>query len=306
MAKILLAESAGFCFGVERAIDLAYETASHQNGHSRRIATLGPLIHNPEVVSSLEERGIHSMENLEQAASQGVDTLIFRSHGVTAEAEEKAKELGLKTVDATCPYVLTSQRYAVSAAKRGQWVVIVGNPSHPEILGIVSRAALYTDKIRVIARLEEVEQIPAGLDVAILAQTTFPPSLYDQIVETLEKKSSSMKVYHTICSATEERQRDSAKLAELSDCVIVIGGRNSANTAKLVDICKKIQSRTYSIETAPELCSEWFLGSEKIGVTAGASTPRSTIEEVIARVKDAIGIPVEMEIVRGVEGCKQH
>lgn len=274
--EIFVVKTAGFCFGVKRAISIAYDAAKEA---SEDIYTLGPIIHNPQVVSKLEESKIYAKKNLDDIKS---GTVIIRSHGVTLEELNAAKNKSLKIVDATCPFVKKAQEHAEELSKDGYFVVVVGEKEHPEVKSIVS----YGNKnVMVLEYAVDVKKVSRVKKMGIVAQTTQSIENLQAIVSECLKKAGELKVYNTICNATYVRQTESTELASKVDCMIVVGGRNSANTNRLSEVCKKIQPNTYHIEVAAELKSDWFKRVKKVGITAGASTPDWIIEEVVKVVK---------------------
>lgn len=273
--EIFVTKSAGFCFGVKRAINLAVKCASETNGP---IYTLGPIIHNPQVVKNLEESSNVRARKLDEIDS---GTVIIRSHGVKLGDYNVAREKGLDIVDATCPFVKKAQDLVSLLKDEGYSIIVVGEKDHPEVQGLISYGS--TD-IRIAESPEMLEGMPRRKKIGIVAQTTVPIEKLKAVVDFCLSKASEIKVYNTICNATSIRQEESAELAENVDRMVVVGGKNSANTRRLADICRSIQPHTYYIEVADELDPEWFKGAQKVGVTAGASTPNWVIEEVVSRL----------------------
>lgn len=272
--KIIRAEKAGFCFGVKRALDMAERTAQ-----SSRTASLGPLIHNKQVVERMEEQGVRVVTDVKEA--QAGDTLIIRSHGVPPEIYEEAKGCQVQVVDATCPFVQKAQRLAAESSQTSQ-VIVVGDRNHPEVQGILGWAG---GNAIAIETLEEAKELPFYEKLSVLAQTTQPAANFHSIVEELKNHTHELKVHNTICNATAERQTVARELAGKVDVMIVVGGKNSANTRKLAGICSE-QTTTYLIETADELDQNWFKGVKTVGLTAGASTPDWIIEEVYRKMSN--------------------
>ncbi|MEK7802868.1 MAG: 4-hydroxy-3-methylbut-2-enyl diphosphate reductase, partial [Deltaproteobacteria bacterium] len=271
-----IAKNAGFCFGVKRAINMAEECASDSEEH---IHTLGPIIHNPQVVQELEKKGIAAVNTVDDIDSGAV---IIRSHGVTLQEMEHVKEKGLKVVDATCPFVKKAHEYVELLTKEGYSIVVVGDKEHPEVKGILS----YGGKDIVAAgSVDELRGMPRRKKIGIVAQTTQSLQNLQAIVTFCVARASEIKIFNTICNATSVRQDESTKLAGEVGCVIVVGGKNSANTNRLADICRKIQPKTYHIETPEELKKSWFEGIKRVGITAGASTPNWLIESVTETIK---------------------
>ena len=288
--KVTLAKSAGFCFGVKRAVDTVYEQLEKSISKNQPIYTFGPIIHNEEVVHDLEEKGVtvlESVEELEERAPQG-GTVIIRAHGVEKGISGKIKELGYTLVDATCPFVLKIHRLVEKYSTDGAQIVIIGNEKHPEVKGIKSWSL--DPHTAVISTPEEAEkyQAESGKKVCIAAQTTFNYNKFQELVEIINKKGYDIIVLNTICNATEERQTEAAKIARDVDAMIVIGGRNSSNTQKLFEICKNECNNTYYIQTVKDLDVTCFESIDNVGITAGASTPNKIIEEVQKNVRNEL------------------
>lgn len=284
--EVKTAKTAGFCFGVKRAVDKVYELIA--SGTSP-IYTLGPIIHNEEVVADLEKKGVRviSEEDLERLES---GTVIIRSHGVGKTVYEKLDAHGLAYVDVTCPFVLKIHRIAERESIAGKHIVIIGDASHPEVQGICGWVhGPYT----VIKNTFDAENFVPEKErsICVVSQTTFNYNKFKDLVEILEKKRydnnvlNTFDVLNTICNATEERQREARTIAGEVDTMLVIGGRNSSNTQKLFEICKKECGNTYYIQTPVDLDSEMFQCSSYVGITAGASTPKKIIEEVQEHVR---------------------
>ncbi len=272
--EIYVAKTAGFCFGVKRAINLA--TSSTKEGGN--IYTLGSIIHNPQVVKELEDIGIHAKDSIDDV-DEG--TLIIRSHGAKYEDFEKAKEKGLRIVDATCPFVKKAQELVSRLTEEGYHVIVVGEREHPEVKGLVSYGA---EDIRVVESPEELKDMPRRRKIGIVAQTTISMEKFEAVVGFCLRKAGEIKIFNTICNATTIRQKESVELARRVDCVIVVGGRNSANTRRLAEICRSIQPRTYHIEVPEEIDPAWFEDTEALAITAGASTPHWLIEKVVSEI----------------------
>lgn len=276
LIEVRLASKAGFCYGVKRAIDLALTTAREKAGN---IYTLGPLIHNPQVVQDLAGQGIKEINNLDEAAGGSV---IIRSHGVGPEVIQQAKDKGLHILDATCPFVARAQRVACEMAEQGIPVYILGDPGHPEVQGILGWTL---GKGIVIENADELSRVDHP-KVGVVAQTTQPLANYQKLLEALQRQGVEVDARNTICHATGERQRAALELAKEVDVMVVVGGRNSANTKKLAKICQETGTPTYHVESAEELREEWFHGHKIFGLTAGASTPDAIIEEVKRRMSE--------------------
>ncbi len=276
--EIIVADSAGFCFGVKRAIKMASKSAENIDGN---INTLGPIIHNPQVVQKLEnESDIYVKASLDEIEN---GTVIIRSHGVPKEVMGEANEKGLNVVDATCPFVTSSQEIVEDLVKDGYYTIIVGEKEHPEMIGVLSYG---NEQTIVVASVDELKDLTDKAKIGIIAQTTLPIKTLQEVASFCLTKSPDVKICNTICDATSVRQKESAEVAEKVDCMVVIGGRNSANTDKLTKICKEIQPHTYHIEIASELSPAWFADKVRIGVTAGASTPDWIIQEVVEKISN--------------------
>lgn len=273
--KIILAQRAGFCFGVKRATSIAAQAADQYH----RICSLGPIIHSPQMVKKLEEKGVEVVSRVEDIPEGAV---IIRSHGVTSHEMGDILSRELKIVDATCPFVKKAQKYAALLSRRGYVVVLVGEKEHPEVQGILSYAQ--NGQVFVVADPQEAETLPNKRRMGIVAQTTQSLGNLRAIVDVCLEKCKELRVYNTICDATAVRQSEARTIARQADLVLVLGGFNSANTTRLAQICREIQPRTYHVETADQIDPQWFKGVETVGVTAGASTPPWIIDEVMERV----------------------
>ena len=273
--NIAVASKAGACYGVNRALELALGC---QNA-SQPVHTLGPLIHNPIVVADLAKRGIGEACGLDAAGS---GTVVIRSHGMPPQVIDEARRRGFNVVDATCPFVSKVQLNARKLGEDGYAVVIIGEEGHAEVEGI---RAWCGDAV--LAVVEEPEDLPEHLPgkVGVVVQTTQSEERYERVLEALRGRGCDVRAFKTICSATQQRQQAAKDLAAKSDCMIVIGGRNSGNTRRLVEICAG-QCDTHHIESAAELDPSWFCHSSKVGVTAGASTPQSHIDAVVAALEE--------------------
>lgn len=269
---IRVADPSGACYGVERALDMALAALDETEG---RVYTLGPLIHNPIVVAELAEKGIQVIRTLEE--SDG-GMLVIRSHGVTRGQYEAAQRRGLHIVNATCPHVRRVQQAAARLAEEGRYVIIVGEKGHPEVEGILSHAG---EHAAIVLDVAEIPELGTGMSVGVVVQTTQPPAKLAEVVDALGARGYDVEVCDTICAATRKRQEAALRLAERVDVMIVIGGRNSGNTRRLVEICASACSRTHHIETAAELDPSWFSNANLVGITAGASTPQVHIEAVV-------------------------
>ena len=281
--EVIVAKTAGFCFGVERAVNKVYEQIEKT---SQPIYTYGPIIHNEEVVKDLEAKGVKLIADRKEleALTEGEGVIIIRSHGVSREVYEIAEKKGLTIVDATCPFVKKIHRLVERECVAGNQVVIIGNEQHPEVEGIKGWGDAHTV---VIQTPEEVEDfVPkAGAKLSIVSQTTFNYNKFKELVEKFFKKGYDILVLNTICNATQERQVEAKEIASKVDAMIVIGGKNSSNTQKLYEICLKECKHTYYIQTLGDFDPESVNSVRNVGITAGASTPKNIIEEVHANVR---------------------
>ena len=274
--KVILAKQAGFCFGVKRATQMAFDAA----GKDQKTYTLGPIIHSPQVVGKLENLGIRALDSLDGLES---GTIIIRSHGVEYKEMSEAQQKNLDIVDATCPFVKKAQEHVKSLSETGYGVVVVGDADHPEVQGIVSYGG---EKVFVVASGEEVKKLPKMKKIGVVAQTTQSFENLKNVVCECLLRGGEIRVYNTICDATTVRQEEAKELAGRVDCMLVVGGFNSANTRRLLEVCAEIQPHTYHIETAAEINPVWFEGAERVGVTAGASTPKWIIDEVMNKIEE--------------------
>ena len=285
--EVKVAKTAGFCFGVQRAVDKVYELI---DSCPDRLFTLGPIIHNEEVVNDLEKKGVRVASEEELKTLPKGSTVVIRSHGVGKKVYDQLEECGLSYVDVTCPFVLKIHRIVEKESKAGSHIVIIGDPDHPEVVGICGWCiGSYT----VICTKQDALDFvpPEGKNVCIVSQTTFNYNKFKDLVEILSKKRydntvlNILNILNTICNATEERQREAKSIAGEVDTMLVVGGRHSSNTQKLFEICKKECENTYYIQTPVDLDSDMFQCSSYVGITAGASTPNKIIEEVQEHVR---------------------
>ena len=273
--KVELAKSAGFCFGVEKAVNTVYEEAKKEN---EIVYTLGPIIHNEEVVKDMKKRGVEAVK-MEDLASLPKGTVIIRSHGVSREVYNFVKNSGHRVVDATCPFVKKIHAIVSVQSGKGKTVVIIGNPDHPEVMGIKGWGDKNTYAV------ENIEQlINLGLkkdeEIIIVAQTTFNHKKFQEIIDKISLLGYDVRCFNTICNATQERQAEAKKIASNVDAMIVIGDKKSSNTGKLVEICQEECKNTVFIQTLEDLDYDALLSVDSVGITAGASTPKHIIEEV--------------------------
>nr|WP_295305169.1 4-hydroxy-3-methylbut-2-enyl diphosphate reductase [uncultured Blautia sp.] len=285
--EVKVAKTAGFCFGVQRAVDKVYELIG---SCPDKLFTLGPIIHNEEVVGDLEKKGVQVASEEELGSLPEGSTVVIRSHGVGKEVYDQLKEYGLSYVDVTCPFVLKIHRIVEKESKAGSHIVIIGDPDHPEVVGICGWCMGPYTVIR--TEQDALDFVPPeGKNVCIVSQTTFNYNKFKDLVEILRKKRydntvlNILNILNTICNATEERQREAKSIAGEVDTMLVVGGRHSSNTQKLFEICKKECENTYYIQTPVDLDSDMFQCSSYVGITAGASTPKKIIEEVQEHVR---------------------
>ena len=285
--EVKVAKTAGFCFGVQRAVDKVYELIG---SCPDKLFTLGPIIHNEEVVNDLEEKGVRAVTEEELKALPKGSTVVIRSHGVGKEVYDHLKEHGLSYVDVTCPFVLKIHRIVEKESKAGSHIVIIGDPDHPEVVGICGWCMGPYTVIR--TEQDALDFVPPdGKNICIVSQTTFNYNKFKDLVEILCKKRydntvlNILNILNTICNATEERQREAKSIAGEVDTMLVVGGKHSSNTQKLFEICKKECENTYYIQTPVDLDSDMFQCSSYVGITAGASTPKKIIEEVQEHVR---------------------
>ena len=271
--EIKFASCIGFCFGVKRAVRLAESELNKK----RKVYSIGPIIHNQRVVDNLAKQGLETVKDLESITN---GLFLIRSHGVGPELIEAARLKNLEVADATCPFVKKSQGLVESLSKQGYEILIVGHSTHPEIKGLMGYAG---GKARVVSNVEEIESLELkNLRVSVVAQTTYSEPEYKDIISALAKKECrELEVFNTICHETLKRQKAVRELAGEVDLMLVIGGRNSANTARLVEISNNLKKEVRHIEKASELDPQWFIGKESVGISSGASTPDWIIKEVV-------------------------
>lgn len=287
--KITLAETAGFCFGVKRAVDMVYELCEK----GKRVCTLGPIIHNAQLVADLEQKGVRVVEDVSDVKAD--ETLVIRSHGVPEEVMKAAENLSVITIDATCPFVAKIHKIVKEASQNGETVLIAGDPLHKEVIGIVGHASgkvfVFEDEKSLEKLLENNPEIK-NERVCVVAQTTFNKKIWAECEKILKKHCTNQSIFGTICNATSMRQAEADDLSRKCDVMVVIGGQHSSNTKKLYDVCKVNCEKTLLIETADELNADFFVGAINIGVVAGASTPAAIIKEAIKTMTEILN-PVE-------------
>lgn len=275
--KVKVARQVGYCYGVKRALDMARSAVEPGR---EPIATLGPIIHNPQVVESLGREGVSvagSLDDIEDG------TVIIRSHGVAPETIDKARAKGINVLDATCPFVKKAQQKAAQLAADGYYVVILGEKDHPEVLGIMGHAG---GRALVIEHAEDLALVPKKeRKIGLVVQTTQSAEKLQEMAGLLAINVAELKVYNTICNATLRRREDALLLTDSVDVMLVLGGKNSANTSRLAEMCEKTGTTTYHIETANEIDPDWFKPGDSVGVTTGASTSTDILEEVVAALE---------------------
>jgi len=268
---VKIAQTAGFCWGVRRTVDQVMAVADHARGP---VVTLGPIIHNPQAVARMRDKGVGTVNAIAEVA-EGT-TVVVRTHGAVQSELEAAKARGLEVVDGTCPYVKYPQAMAQRLSKEGYHLVIVGDANHAEVKGVVSYAVGPCTVVKPGGPIPEIKD----KKVAVVAQTTCIGADFERVVGALALRHKEVRAVNTICGDTEERQADARNLAAEVDAVVVVGGKNSANTRHLAEICKEIQPRTWHVETEAELQPDWFTGCRLVGLSAGASTPDWVVEGV--------------------------
>lgn len=281
--ELKLAQTAGFCFGVKRAVDTVYKEIERAQG-GELIYTYGPIIHNEEVVKDLEKKGVKVLRQEEELEGLAGGIVIIRSHGVSEHIYRKLEEKGVTVVDATCPFVKKIHNIVKRESAQGKHIIIIGDQKHPEVQGIKGWAGASAE---VIQTASEAGKLPPGhgRKVCIVAQTTFNYNKFKDLVEIILEKGYDVSVLNTICNATKERQAEAQCIAEEADAMIVIGDKHSSNTQKLFEICRKACKDTYYIQTLDDLDLNQLGSVETVGITAGASTPNNIIEEVQNNVR---------------------
>ncbi|MEJ5338578.1 MAG: 4-hydroxy-3-methylbut-2-enyl diphosphate reductase [Aquificaceae bacterium] len=285
MAEIIVAQHAGFCFGVRRAINLA-EEAVKDTATGRKVLSMGPLIHNPQEVKRLEDKGLRLLEHEEELDEKS--TVIVRSHGIPPQKEKELISKGVKIVDATCPFVKAVHEAVVKLSKEGYFVVLVGEKDHPEVVGTLGYLRECGGRGMVVESRDDLREVLGKDRVGIVAQTTQNEQFFKEVVGEIALWAREVKVINTICNATSERQEDVYTLAPHVDVMVIVGGKNSGNTRRLYEIAKSLNPKSYHIETPEELKEEWFEGAKKVGITAGASTPDWIIGQVVDSIRSMV------------------
>ena len=275
--EVIVAKSAGFCFGVQRAVDTVYSEVES----GKKIYTLGPIIHNDRVVSDLADKGVTVIDDIKDVSRLGDGTIIIRSHGISKDAEEELNASHLKVVDATCPFVKKIHRIVEKSSSEGKHVVVIGSRDHPEVIGIIGWCSK-DNPATVIENEKEAHDFSVEDDreITVVSQTTFRLGKFQELVDILRKKGYNVDVVNTICNATAKRQEEAEKIASEVDMMIVIGDSKSSNTQKLYEICTRECKCTIHVQTKDNLEAGQIRPLRRVGITAGASTPKKIIEEV--------------------------
>ena len=281
--NVELAKTAGFCFGVKRAVDTVYQQIEQYRGE--KIFTYGPIIHNEEVIKDLRSHGVEVLNDEEELKTADADVVVIRSHGVAKYIYDILEERGITCVDATCPFVKKIHKIVAEKSAEGSYIVIVGNGEHPEVQGIRGWAGEQVTVVQTPEDAERFELLDKDQKVCIVAQTTFNYNKFKELVEIISKKRYDIVVLNTICNATKERQTEARQIAARVDAMVVIGDKRSSNTQKLFEICKEECLNTYYIQTLDDLDINQLRSVESVGITAGASTPNKIIEEVQNNVR---------------------
>ena len=292
--ELIIANTAGFCFGVNNAVNIVFDLASESNA---KIYTLGPIIHNEQVVDKLTQHGVTAINSPEEA--KGDAKVIIRAHGVGPDTLKQLREQGVEIVNASCPYVEKIQKLVSEKYEKDYQVIIIGDKHHPEIIGINGWC---NNTAYIIESEEQVNSLPQiEKNICVVAQTTFIRDKWEKIIKSLNKRFENVIKFDTICNATDKRQVEAEKISKEVDMVLVIGGQNSSNTNKLYEICKKNCERTYKIQTASDIPPVDIKKIKKIGITAGASTPDWVIKEVIHKMSELDKQDLEMSFAEAFE-----
>lgn len=273
--EITVAKQAGFCFGVKRAIDITFDIAKEGK---KGVYTYGPLIHNPQVIEKLRHEGVETVDNLN---SKDISTIIIRTHGVSPKVYVETSKMGYNVIDATCPFVKKAQNFTKRLKEEGYQVLIIGDRNHPEVQGLTGFAG--SD----VVVTDNAEHLPAlKKKVGIIVQTTQAFETFEKVVLQVISEAREVKIYNTICDSTSQRVRETKDLAQKVDLMVIVGGKNSANTNQLVKLSNEVCAKVYHIETSDEIEESWFDGVDKAGITGGASTPQWIIDEVVNKIKE--------------------
>ncbi len=279
--EVIVAEHAGFCFGVTKAVETVYEQL---NKGKTNIYTFGPIIHNEIVVGDLEKKGVRVIEDISGLAGITEGVVVIRSHGVTKETYQALMDTGLEVIDATCPFVKRIHRIVEEESRKGKSIIVVGSAVHPEVEGIVSYAE---GRVYVVESPQEAAQFSGDKETeyVMVSQTTYNMNKFKETIEICKNNGYNINIVNTICNATDERQTEAEEIASRADVMIVIGGAHSSNSRKLYEICAARCPRTYFIQTLDDLKLEIPAEANLVGITAGASTPKNIIEEVQKHVR---------------------
>lgn len=290
MKDVILAKSAGFCFGVKRAVNMVYDEIEKalESQEGSHIYTYGPIIHNDEVVKDFSSKGVTLVKDLSELSHLPSGKIIIRSHGISRAEYKEMEKYGFTIVDATCPFVRKIHKIVDEHSKQGEYIIIIGNPSHPEVCGI--RGWVNGNDVSILESKEEAEKFILKEDkkVCVVSQTTFNYNKFQDLVEIVSKKGYNISVLNTICNATEERQTEARQIAKKVDAMIVIGDKHSSNTQKLFEICNTECEKTYYIQTSKDMDYGLLKSINNVGITAGASTPNNIIEEVSKNVRNEL------------------
>lgn len=277
--EIIITKTAGFCFGVRRAIDIAFRIAREKR---KGVFTFGPIIHNPQVVEELAEKGIIPIDDIK--GRRDIHALIIRTHGIPLYVSQELEKKGCEIIDATCPYVKKAQYYAKLLSEEGYQVVILGEKNHPEVKSLMSYAGRNAIVVNAQSSLPRLKS-----KIGIVVQTTQPLETLKKVICEATEHAKEIKVYNTICNSTAQRLKETADAAAQVDVMFVVGGKNSANTTQLTKLCTSLAVPTFHIETSAEIKQAWIKNAQKIGITAGASTPAWIIRDVEKTIRDIGG-----------------
>lgn len=280
--NIKLARSAGFCFGVRRAVEMAQQERRERRG---AVTSLGQLVHNSQVIARLRQEGIETAEAMSEI---GGGSVILSAHGVAPEVAKTAKQRGLEVIDATCPFVSKVNRTAKQLIEQGYPILLVGDPGHTEVKGVIGTIESMGGSVQLVSRPDEVAALVLGKKAGVISQTTQMAETFARIVAEVCRRVPDVRACNTICGATDELQEAATELARETDVVIVVGGRKSANTRRLRELCEAEGVPAYHVETAEEIDPRWLEGKSNIGLTAGASTPDWVIEEVARALNEGV------------------
>lgn len=280
--KLLLSEEIGFCYGVKRAVGIVDKLST-----THKVKTFGPLIHNPQMIEKLIAKGVDIADKVIKDNCK----LVIRSHGVGPEIYESLEANGVNYVDATCPFVKNAQNFVKAKDRENVPIIIFGDKSHPEVKAVMS----YAKNVMVVESIDQIDKLPNFEKVAVVSQTTQSKRLFQKVILLLLDKASEVDVYNSICGATEKRQEEAARLAKIVDIMIIVGGKNSANTKRLKMVCSDYCDKCRHIETVDELKAEWFGKNSIAGLVTGASTPDFIVDDIIERLNLWFGRDLSIE-----------